>query len=156
MTLRWRIWVPREKHAPVESVVEQYAQSLFSAEALLVQTDVDNGFVLSVQKTVAPKALLVKCQSRLCRESPDEMAMARQTADKMGGAGMDVLVARGMCIWSWDATDFSKDPARSEAETMIAGVLAMSELGCVLLPDHSRLVGLRGVREWLETKSRRG
>lgn len=154
MTALWRIWVPALKHAPIESAVQQYAQSLFSAEMQLVQTDVDHRFVLSVQKPGQPKALLVRCQSRLCTEAVEDHAIAKATVEKMGGAGMDVLLARGVCLWSWDATDALENQALSQAQTMVAGVLAMSELGCVLLPNHQRMVGLRGVREWLEHKSR--
>jgi hypothetical protein len=135
--------------------MQQYAQSLFGAEFQLVQTDIDHSFVVAVKLKAQHKAVLVKCTSRLCTETESDNQIASQTAERMGGAGMDVLLARGQCLWSWPADESTLNPLLAESQATMAAVFAMTELGCVLLPDHSRLVGLRGVREWLEQQQPR-
>jgi hypothetical protein len=79
-------------------------------------------------------------------EAADELRrQAERAAAAMGGAGMDVVLARARRVWQVE-TDFAH--ATVPALTTLA-VLASLWLGPILPPRHDRLLGVKGARERL-------
>jgi hypothetical protein len=166
---RWRVFVAQDATGPDVAGLASLAASLFSAELAVVSFAVDGAFTLSVTAgpvvprgpfatsvRLAPALVLLRGQRVPLRDAPEDLALAESAVRAMGGAGMDVLLARARAVWQWDATSTVGDSATREAydraATVAAGVIAQHALGPALLPDASRLVGLRGVRAWLEKR----
>jgi hypothetical protein len=82
------------------------------------------------------------------QQAGDDWALAERAVTAMGGAGMDVLVARASRVWRLSVERDDRHARRAVA--IVAGVLAQSELGPALLPDETKLVGIRGVRQWID------
>ena len=74
--------------------------------------------------------------------APEVLQAAIAGADAIGGAGFDVLVARGRRLWQIDA-DVAGDP---RAALVVTGLLAMVHLAPVLPPRGGTIFGLKGVR----------
>ena len=163
---RWRVFVPDAIAGPDAAGLARLAGSLFDADLAVVSFAVDGEFALSVTlgpglsrdpaTTSAPSGharVLLRGQRLPLRDAPEDLALAESAVRAMGGAGMDVLLARARAVWRWDAVSNVGDgPAReahARAATVTAGVIAQHALGPALLPDGSRLVGIRGVRAWL-------
>jgi hypothetical protein len=79
--------------------------------------------------------------------APEARRAADQAAQRMGGAGMDTLVARAKRLWQLAATPLDGD---ERMPLLAAAVLASLLLGPVLPPDGASLFGVRGARERLE------
>lgn len=73
-------------------------------------------------------------------------------AHAIGGAGMDVLVARAKRIWQ-----ISKDVTRGEdknAPLRVAAIFASVLLGPIVPPEGNTIYGVKGARERLERAER--
>ena len=156
-TPRWSVFAPTDTVVPDEPAIAQLASALFSVELSVVSRAVDGAFTLSVRPRADGPAQLVRCQSLAIADARELHAKAEATVHAMGGAGMDVLLARAKRVWTWAARALPddaiarRDPrAYERAAAMVAGVLAQHALGPARLPDGSKLVGIRGVRAWLE------
>ncbi|MDP3279180.1 MAG: hypothetical protein Q8Q09_28575 [Deltaproteobacteria bacterium] len=150
----WSVWVSAARDAPDESGVRMHAHTLFDAGVSVAQRSVDGAFAVSVHLPGESQADLVRGRSILRADAPGYVAAAERSVEAMGGAGMDVLLARATRVWCWDAHGVGPHARRyTRAAAVLAGACAMSELAAVRLPDGTRLVGLRGVRAYLDALS---
>ncbi len=78
----------------------------------------------------------------------DALARAHEGVVSLGGAGMDVLLARANRIWQVQNT-VSRD-GDPRAPVVVSAVLASVFLGPVLPPDTVTLYGIRGLRRRLD------
>jgi hypothetical protein len=75
------------------------------------------------------------------------LAVAREAAARMGGAGFDVLVGRTRRLWQ--VTNVS-----GTAPLIVAGAIAAQWQAPILPPQCDRLFGIKGAREELERMQR--
>ncbi len=142
----WRVFVATERDAPEPATVRTMGASLFNLAVERASVTVDGAFVVTVldgQTLCTVNGLSVAKAS-----AHEDWSAADSALAAMGGAGMDVLVARATRVWRLSCE--REDRLGRRAAAIVAGVLAQCELGPALLPDGSKLVGIRGVRQWLD------
>jgi hypothetical protein len=167
---RWRVFVPGTAARLDPAALANLGRALFDEEVSVVSDAVDGAFSLSVLRAPsrtpaaaappsrpAPALVVIHGERLALSEASEDVALAHEAVRAMGGAGMDVLLARARSVWRWNARppgDLSREDPEghgyARAASIVAGVLAQHVLGPALLPDASRLVGIRGVRAWLE------
>lgn len=142
----WRVFVATQRDAPEPAAVRTMGASLFGVSVERTSASVDGAFVVTV---LEGEALTVVHGLSVAKEhAGDDWALAERAVTAMGGAGMDVLVARASRVWRLSVERDDRHARRGVA--IVAGVLAQSELGPALLPDGTKLVGIRGVRQWID------
>lgn len=142
----WRVFVAAERDAPEPASVRTMGATLFGVSVERTSATVDGAFVVTVLE--AQTLTVVRGLSVAKERAHEDWALADDALRAMGGAGMDVLVARASRVWRLSVERDTR--AEQRAIAIVAGVLAQSELGPALLPDGSKLVGIRGVRQWLD------
>jgi hypothetical protein len=146
----WRVFVTGSRVLPEEEPLHTLGSTLFLTEVRRVSVaPAERVFTIAVVERGA--LALVYGESVEQVQAQGDWALAERAVLAMGGAGMDVLLARSKRVWR--LTPAQRSLASQRAVAIVAGVLVQSELSPALLPDESRLVGLRGVRQWLDTLS---
>lgn len=146
----WRVFVPGSRLVPEEEPLRALGSTLFSTEVRRVSVaPAERVFTIAVVERGA--LALVHGESVEQGQAQGDWALAERAVRAMGGAGMDVLLARAKRVWR--LTPAQPGLASQRAAAIVAGVLVQSELSPALLPDESRLIGLRGVRQWLDALS---
>jgi hypothetical protein len=77
-------------------------------------------------------------------ECPDVMIAANRGVEAIGGAGMDVLVARTQRVWQVELVDDRR------LSLVAAALLASVLLGPIVPPDEVTIYGVKGARVRLE------
>lgn len=78
---------------------------------------------------------------------PELLAAANRGVDAIGGAGMDVLVARAQRVWQ---VALVVDGGDARAPLVAAALLASVLLGPIVPPDEVTIYGVRGARVRLD------
>jgi hypothetical protein len=117
--------------------------------------DADAGFIeiKPLGKRDAPPTRVFVVTWPLQRD-PSIRAIGEAGANAIGGAGMDVLVARAKRIWQV-STDVAQADDR-HAPLRIAAILASALLAPIVPPEGNTIYGVKGARERLERLERRG
>lgn len=118
----------------------------FLDAAVAVEGGTGDDIVIAVAPVVGGVPTRVTVQTLPIAECPEVMVAARRGVDAIGGAGMDVLVARAQRIVQV-ALAVEGDP---RAPLLVAALLASVLLGPIVPPDEVTIYGVRGARVRLE------
>lgn len=142
--MRYLVFSQAAKDSPQEALLVERARTFFKTDLRFTrrwhpdEMLREGNYLLQVTLPNCPSAEL----SAMRRLATEEDWLAAEEAERIGQAtGMATLARRCKVIWEIPVVE------HFEAEVMtICGVLAATELGPVLPPDHSTLYGVRGAR----------
>lgn len=134
--------IPRVEPARWAHQARTFLDAIMTVEGGPMSDDL----ALTVASVRAPRITRVPVQTLPLADCPAILAAAERGVAAIGGAGMDVLVARATRVWQL-ARDVDGDP---RAPLVAAALLASVLLGPIVPPDEVTIYGVRGARVRLE------
>ncbi len=124
----------------------QQARTFLDAIMTVEGDPMSDSLALTVAPLRAPHITRVPVQTLPLADCPAILAAAERGVGAIGGAGMDVLVARATRVWQVPRA-VDGDP---RAPLVVAALLASVLLGPIVPPDEVTIYGVRGARVRLE------